>query len=72
MSSCIKDLYYYDLVKKCSKCAIISLKSNFHKDITKTMDIDLLVNGVQINIIKIIKIEYLTIIKLILKTIDVK
>ena len=31
MSSCIKDLYDYDLVKKCSKCEIISLKSNFHK-----------------------------------------
>ena len=36
------------------------------------MVIDLLVNGVQINIIMIIKIKYLTIIKLILKTIDVK
>ena len=35
MSNCIKDLYDYDLIKKCSKCAIISLKSNFHKDITK-------------------------------------
>ena len=31
MSSCIKDLYDYDLVEKCSKCEIISLKSNFHK-----------------------------------------
>ena len=36
------------------------------------MDIDLLVNVAQINIIKIIKIEYLTIIKFILKTIDLK
>ena len=35
MSDCIKDLYDYDLVKKCSKCGIISLKSNFYKDITK-------------------------------------
>ena len=31
MSNCIKDLFDYDLVKKCSKCGIISLKSNFHK-----------------------------------------
>ena len=32
MSNCIKELYDYDLVKKCSKCGIISLKSNFHKN----------------------------------------
>ena len=32
MSNCIKDLYDYDLVKKCSKFGIISLKSNFHKN----------------------------------------
>ena len=31
MSNCIKDLYDYDLIKKCSKCGIISLKKNFHK-----------------------------------------
>ena len=31
MSNCIKDLYDYDLVKKCSKCGIIPLKSNFRK-----------------------------------------
>ena len=31
MGDCIKDLYDYDLVKKCSKCKIISLKSYFHK-----------------------------------------
>ena len=30
MSSCIKELYDYDLVKKCSNCENISLKSNFH------------------------------------------
>ena len=35
MSNCIKDLYDYDLIKKCSKCGNISLKSNFYKDITK-------------------------------------
>ena len=32
MSNCIKDLYDYDLVKKCSKCGIVKLKSNFHKN----------------------------------------
>ena len=32
MSNCIKDLYDYDLVKKCLKCGNISLKSNFHKN----------------------------------------
>ena len=32
MSSCIKDLYDFDLVKNCLKCGNISLKSNFHKD----------------------------------------
>ena len=32
MSNCIKELYDYDLVKKCSICEIISLKSNFHKN----------------------------------------
>ena len=31
MSTCIKDFYDYGLVKKCSKCKIISLKSNSHK-----------------------------------------
>ena len=36
MSNCIKDLYDYELVKKCSKCGIISLKSNFHKRLKST------------------------------------
>ena len=31
MSSCIKNVYGYNLVKKCSKCGIISMKSIFHK-----------------------------------------
>ena len=31
MSNCIKDLFDYELIKKCSKCGIVSLKSNFHK-----------------------------------------
>ena len=37
MSSCIKYLYDYEVVKKCSKCGIISLESKFHKD-TLTKD----------------------------------
>ena len=32
MSNCIEDLYDYDLVKKCSKCGITSLKTNFNKN----------------------------------------
>ena len=32
MSDYIKDLYDYDLIKKCSKCGFISSKSNFHKN----------------------------------------
>ena len=35
MSNCIKDLYDYDLVKKCSKCGTVKLKSNFYKDCIK-------------------------------------
>ena len=31
MSNCIKDLYDYDVVKKCSKCGIVKLKSNFQR-----------------------------------------
>ena len=31
MSTCIKDLFDYELVKKCCRCKNISLKSNFHK-----------------------------------------
>ena len=37
MSSCIKDLYEYDLDKKCSKCGIISLKSIFYTDSIQKM-----------------------------------
>ena len=32
MSNCIKCFYDYDLVKKCCRCGIISLKSDFHKN----------------------------------------
>ena len=35
MSNSIKDLFDYDLVKKCCICKTISLKSNFYKDRTK-------------------------------------
>ena len=31
MSNCIKDLFDYDLVKKCCRCKLIGLKSNFYK-----------------------------------------
>ena len=32
MSGCVKDLYDYDLDKKCRLCKNTSLKSNFHKN----------------------------------------
>ena len=32
MRDCIKDLYDYDLIKKCRVCKNILLKSNFHKN----------------------------------------
>ena len=35
MSIGIKDLYDYDLVKKCSRCRNILLKSNFYKNKSK-------------------------------------
>ena len=31
MSTCIKDLFDYELVKKCSKCGTVKLKNNFPK-----------------------------------------
>ena len=40
MSSCIKDLIDYDLVKKCSKCGNILLKSNFHKKLSSKDGLD--------------------------------
>ena len=57
MSNYIKDLYDYDLVKKCSKCKTISLKSNYLKILLKRMVIDRPANGARINFIMIIKIE---------------
>ena len=35
MSTCIKLLFEYDLIKKCSNCEKKSLKSNFHKNKTE-------------------------------------
>ena len=35
MSTCIKDLFDYELVKKCCVCKNILLKSNFRRDRTK-------------------------------------
>ena len=32
MSSCVKDLFDYDLVKVCSKCRIVQMRTNFHKN----------------------------------------
>ena len=32
MSTCIKDLFDYDLVKKCCRYKNILLKANFHKN----------------------------------------
>ena len=40
MSNCIKELYDYDLVKKCYKCGIILLTSIFHKNKTKNDGLD--------------------------------
>ena len=40
MSNCIKDLYDYDFVKKCSKCKTFSSKANFYKIFLKQMVVD--------------------------------
>jgi len=56
MSSCIKDLYDYDLVRKCLKNGNISLKSNFKKKIEK-MVYNNIVYPVKNNIIKKIAID---------------
>ena len=37
MSKCIKDLYDYNLIKKCLKCGIVKLRINFHKN-NKSID----------------------------------
>ena len=51
MSNCIKDLYDYDLFKKCCRCGIISLKSNFHKNNKRKMVYIINVRFVEKNII---------------------
>ena len=38
MSTCIKDLFDYDLVEKCCRCKNILLKSNFNKKKQKEME----------------------------------
>ena len=45
-SSCIKDLYDYELVKKGCVCKNISLRSNFHKSTKSKMDHNLNVDFV--------------------------
>ena len=35
MSNCDKGLYDYELIKKCSKCGIISMNSNVHENIIR-------------------------------------
>ena len=35
MSSCIKELYDYDLVKQCCRCKSTYLKSNFNKSLKR-------------------------------------
>ena len=35
MSNCFKDLFDYELVKKCCRCKSIFLKSNFYKNVNK-------------------------------------
>ena len=38
MSTCIKDLYDYELVKQCCRCENVWLKHNFNKNKSKRMD----------------------------------
>ena len=45
MSNCIKDLYDYGLIKKCSRCGIISLKSNFHKSKKSKVELNSICKG---------------------------
>ena len=40
MSNCIKDLFDYDLVKKCCRCENILLKSNFYKKLSSKDGLD--------------------------------
>ena len=35
MSKCIKELYDYDLVKRCCRCKLVCSKSNFYKNVNR-------------------------------------
>ena len=72
MSTCVKNLYGYDLVKKCNKCANVSLKSNFYEDSIKKMVIYQSVDFVLRSIITLIEIGYQTIEKRMLRKIEQK
>ena len=39
MSTCIKDLYDYDMVKNCCRCKLICSKSTFYKNIKREDEI---------------------------------
>ena len=58
MSTSIKELYHFELIKKCSKCEIILLKCNFSKISPKRMVIDLLAKFAVKSIIIMSEIEY--------------
>ena len=58
MSKCVKGLNDYDLVEKCRFCKNISVKSNFFKNNTKKMVIDLIVYLVVRSFIIILEINY--------------
>ena len=30
MSTCFKDLYHYDIVKNCSECGVVEMKTSFY------------------------------------------
>ena len=49
MSSCIKVLFDYELVKKCSRYEVICLKTNFHKDKNRKDDFSIKANHVGIS-----------------------
>ena len=57
MSNCIKDLFDYDLVKKCCRCQNILLKSNFIEIKTEKMIYIHSVNFLRMIIIKTIIIK---------------
>ena len=58
MSNCFKDLYDYELVETCHVCKTTFSMSNFYKNISKNVDLDLCVKFVVSCIIMIFKIDY--------------